>query len=203
MTPNQPSHAHASVQSSSKASSLALQVPGMRLLLFVSATKTSFQCSSESSSWPFLSNFRLRSRNNIVSFSLELLQHATQLCAAVGGTPVDNAIAISTLATQPNAAALYSSFAAVNLASSKVAIASSAAIANSLDIAIGSAAAASVLRTLNATSMPTGTIGSTHVTGTGAAPFAVFTGGAMGRGLGMAGGLHHFVALGAALCLSI
>lgn len=51
--------------------------------------------------------------------------------------------------------------------------------------------------------MPTRTIGNTHVTGTGAAPFAVFTGVAVGRGLGMAGGLGPFVALGAALCLLI
>ena len=116
----------------------------------------------------------------------ELLQEATELCASVGGTPVDNSAAISSLAPQPGAASLYSSFAKVDLASSKLAIASSESLRNSLEIVDGSSVASAIVATatsvanatLTATTANTG--GMVKPAGTGTAPIAAFTGGAAG-----------------------
>ena len=120
---------------------------------------------------------------------VELLQDATQLCAAVGGTPVDNAAAISSLSDEPGATALYTSFEADGLASSRLTIASSQDVANSLQIEDGGAAPATTIgSTANATVTPTGTggagtgsQGSPSPARTGMATLAAFTGGVGGK----------------------
>ncbi|KAF6234751.1 hypothetical protein HO173_006971 [Letharia columbiana] len=137
---------------------------------------------------------------------------ATQLCAAVGGTPVDNAAAISSFFNEAGAAALHTSFEADGLASSRLAIASSQDIANSLQIEDGGAAPATTTgNTVSATVTPTGTsmagtgnFGGPSSARTGTAAIAAFTGGVGGRG-GVpvaALGLLVWLWLGACCCES-
>ena len=123
----------------------------------------------------------------------ELLQEATELCAAVGGTPVDNAAANASLSTQPGAQALYTSYQAADLASSKLAIASSESVINSLEDADGSSVASRII-VANMTTSATvrmetaasgGSAGMPGATAT--APGAIFTGGADGRRPGIGG----------------
>ena len=120
---------------------------------------------------------------------VELLQDATQLCDAVGGTPVDNAAAISSLSDEPGATALYTSFEADGLASSRLAIATSQESSNSLQIEDGGAAPPTTIgSTANATVTPTGKggagtgkQGSPSPARTGTATLAAFTGGVGGK----------------------